>query len=156
LSIRNTLFSAAFILASSAAAHADGSWPIEAKGIDLGEVSGVAYYTVEADGFHAVTTLARSEGRTPLRIVSVLASRQSVVLSTPQQIGAVKISRNGNQVLVQKATVVSNWTIGRSVLQRAFENSVKVLEGCRWSNSRPAAPWLSDCWRRSPGSACLS
>jgi hypothetical protein len=82
--------------------------PIEAKSIHLGEVTGVAYYTVEPDGFHVVTTLAQGEARTPIRIVSVLASGQSVILSTPQQTGSIEISRNGDKVLVQKARVVSN------------------------------------------------
>jgi hypothetical protein len=58
MSIRSTLFAAAFTLASLGAAHADGLRPIEAKSIDLGEVSGIAYYTVERDGFHVVATLA--------------------------------------------------------------------------------------------------
>ena len=98
MSIRSTLFAATLILASSVAAHADGLRPIEAKSIDLGGVSGVAYYTVERDGFHVVTTLAQGEAGTPIRIVSVLASGQSVVLSTSQQTGSVKISRNGDQV----------------------------------------------------------
>jgi hypothetical protein len=108
MSVRSTLFAAAFVLASATAAHAESLRPIQAKSIDLGGVSGVAYYTVEADGFHVVTTLAQGEAGTPIRIVSVLASGQSVVLSTPQHTGSVKISRNGDQVLVQKATVVSN------------------------------------------------
>ena len=108
MSIRSTLFAAAFILSSSGAVYADGLRPIEAKSIDLGDVSGVAYYTVEPDGFHVVTTLAQGEAGTPIRIVSVLASGQSVVLSTPRQTGLLKISRNGDKVLIQKATVVSN------------------------------------------------
>jgi hypothetical protein len=108
MSIRNTLFAAAFVLVSSAAAHADVLRPIEAKSIDLGGVSGIAYYTVEPDGFHVVTTLAQGEAGTPIRIVSVLASGQSVVLSTPQQTGSLKITRNGDKLLVQKATVASN------------------------------------------------
>ena len=108
MSIRSTLFAVAFTLASIGAAHADGLRPIEAKSIDLGGVSGVAYYTVEPDGFHVVSTLAQGEAGTPIRIVSVLASGQSVVLSTPQQTGSLKISRAGDKVLVQKATVVSN------------------------------------------------
>jgi len=108
MSIRSTLFAAALTLASLGAAHADGLRPIEAKSIDLGDVSGVAYYTVEPDGLHVVTTLAQGEAGTPIRIVSVLASGQSVILSTPQQTGSLKISRNGDKVLVQKATVASN------------------------------------------------
>jgi len=108
MSIRTTLFAVAFTLASIAAGHAEGMRPIEAKSIDLGEVTGVAYYTVEPDGFHVVTTLAQGEAGTPIRIVSVLASGQSVILSTPQQTGSLEISRNGDKVLVQKARVVSN------------------------------------------------
>ena len=108
MSIRTTLFAVAFTLASIAAVHAESMRPIEAKSIDLGEVTGVAYYTVEPDGFHVVTTLAQGEAGTPIRIVSVLASGQSVILSTPQQTGSLEISRNGDKVLVQKARVVSN------------------------------------------------
>src|SRR5947199_10329267 len=98
MSIRNTLFAAAFTLASLGTAHADGLRPIEAKSINLGDVSGVAYYTVERDGFHVVTTLAQGEAGTPIRIVSVLASGQSVVLSTPHQASALELSRKGESV----------------------------------------------------------
>ena len=61
MSIRNILFAAAFGIASVAAARADGLRPIEGRSIDLGEISGIAYYTVERDGFHVVTTLAQGE-----------------------------------------------------------------------------------------------
>ena len=108
MSIRNSLFAAALSLASVGAAHAEGLRPIEAKSIDLGGVSGVAYYTVERDGLHVVTTLAQGEAGTPIRIVSVLAPGQSVVLSTPRQAGALEISRKGDSVLVRKAAAVTN------------------------------------------------
>ena len=107
MSIRSMLFAAAFALASLEAAHGDGLRPIEAKSIDLGEVSGVAYYTVERDGFHVVTTLAQGVEGTPIRVVSVLAPGQSVAFSTPQA-GALEISRNGDSVLIRKAKSVSN------------------------------------------------
>src|SRR5258708_8332835 len=71
------------------AAHADGLRPIEAKSIDLGEVSGVAYYTVERDGFHVVTTLEQGMARMPAPRVSRRSPGQSVVLSTPPQARAV-------------------------------------------------------------------
>ena len=106
--IRNTLFAAAFTLTSLAAAHADGLRPIEAKSIDLGELSGVAYYTVERDGYRVVTTLAQGETGTPIRIVSVLAPGQSVRLSTPHEQGALEIGRKGDSVFVRKAPPVSN------------------------------------------------
>jgi hypothetical protein len=101
MSIRNILFATAFALASLGATRADGLRPVEAKSIDLGDVSGVAYYTAERDGFHVVTTLAQGEAGTPIRVVSVLAPGQRVVLSTPQA-GALEISRQGDSVLVRK------------------------------------------------------
>ena len=107
MSIRNMLIATAFAFASVTTAHADGLRPIQAKSIDLGEVSGVAYYTAEHDGLHVVTTLAEGEAGTPIRVVSVLAPGQRVVLSTPQA-GALEISRQGDSVLVRKASAVSN------------------------------------------------
>ena len=112
MSVRSILFGAALALtsglASLGAAHADGLRPIEAKSIDIGGVSGIAYYTVEPDGFHVVTTLAQGEAGTPFRFVSVLARDQSVVLSTPLQAGALQITRKGDSLLVRKANAVSN------------------------------------------------
>jgi hypothetical protein len=107
MSLRSMLVVAAFALASLEAAHADGLRPIDAKSIDLGGVSGVAYYTVQRDGFHVVTTLAQGTAGTPIRVVSVLAPGQSVAFSTPQA-GVLEISRNGDSVLVRKAESVSN------------------------------------------------
>ena len=108
MSIRNMLFAAAFGFASLTTARADGLRPIEGKSIDLGEISGIAYYTVERDGFHVVATLAQGEAGTPIRVVSVLAPGQRVVLSTPQQADAIEISRKGDSVLVRKANAATN------------------------------------------------
>jgi hypothetical protein len=108
MSIRSTLVATALALASPAAVHADGLRPIDAISIDLREVSGVAYYTVERDGFHVVTTLAQGRTGTPIRVVSVLAPGQSVAFSTPGQVGALEVSRNGDSMLVRKAKSVSN------------------------------------------------
>ena len=107
MSIRNMLIATAFAFASVTTAHAGGLRPIEAKSIDLGEVSGVAYYTAEHDGLHVVTTLAEGNVGTPIRVVSVLAPGQRVVLSTPRA-GALEISRQGDSVLVRKANAVAN------------------------------------------------
>ena len=108
MSIRHIFFAAAFGIASLTAAHAEGLRPIEGKSIDLGGISGIAYYTVERDGFHVVATLAQGEAGTPIRVVSVLAPGQRVVLSTPQQAGVIEISRNGDSVLVRNANTASN------------------------------------------------
>ena len=108
MSIRSILFAAAFGIASLTAAHADGLRPMEGRSIDLGGISGIAYYTVERDGFHVVATLAQGEAGTPIRVVSVLAPGQRVVLSTPQQADGIEISRKGDSVLVRNANTASN------------------------------------------------
>ena len=108
MSIRNMIFAAAFSVASLTAAHADGLRPIEGKSIDLGGISGIAYYTVERDGFRVVATLAQGEVGTPIRVVSVLAPGQRVVLSTPQRADAIEISRKGDSVFVRNASTASN------------------------------------------------
>ncbi len=118
MSTRNMLFATAFALASLVAAHAGGMRPIEAKCIDLGEVSGVAYYTVERDGLHVVTTLAQGETGVPIRVVSVLAPGQSVVLSTPHSSGAIEIGRKGDSLVVRKATAVAEAMAPASNLTR--------------------------------------
>jgi hypothetical protein len=109
MSIRNILFAVAFGVASLGAARADGLRPSQGESVDLGEISGIAYYTVESDGFHVVATLAQGEAGTPIRVVSVLAPGQRVVFSTPQQAGAIEISRKGDSVLVRKAKAVTNY-----------------------------------------------
>ena len=108
MSIRNLLFAVAFGVASLGAARADGLRPIQGKSVHLGEISGIAYYTVERDGFHVVATLAQGEAGTPIRVVSVLAPGQRLVLSTAHQAGAIEISRQGDSVLVRKAKAVTN------------------------------------------------
>jgi len=108
MSIRNMLFAVAFGIASLTAARAEGLRPMAGKSIDLGGISGIAYYTVERDGFHVVATFAQGEAGTPIRVVSVLAPGQRVVLSTPQQADAIEISRKGDSVLVRKANAASN------------------------------------------------
>jgi hypothetical protein len=107
--IRNTLLAVAFTLASVGTGHAaDAVKPIEGRSIDLGEVSGVAYYTVEREGFRVVTTLTQGEAGTPVRVVAVLAPGQSVILSTPLEAGTVEITRQADTVLVRKTGVSTN------------------------------------------------
>ena len=102
-----TILAAAFVFASIGAARADGLRPIEGRSIDLGALSGVAYYTIERDGLRVVATLAEGEVGTPVRVEVVLAPGQSVVLSTPRAWGVasqtVEIGRRGDEVLVNDA-----------------------------------------------------
>ncbi|QPF88713.1 hypothetical protein [Bradyrhizobium commune] len=108
MSIRNTLLAAVFTIASFGVAHANGLRPIAAQSIDLGDVSGVAYYTVEPGGFRVVTTLAQGASGNPIRFVSVLAPGQRVVLSTPTHANAIEISRNGDTVLIRNTSAIAN------------------------------------------------
>ena len=113
MTIRRTILAAALALASiGSAAHAEGLKPAQGQNIDLGAVSGIAYYTVERDGFRVVATLAQ-EGQdgAPVRVEAVLAPGQSVVLSTPRGAGtlpyAVEISRRADAVLVRRAAAAA-------------------------------------------------
>jgi hypothetical protein len=104
VSIRNMLIVATLTFTSLTTAHSDGLRPIEAKSIDLGDVSGVAYYTTERDGFHVVTTIAQGAAGAPIRVVSVLTPGQRVVLSTANQASRLEISRQGDSLLVRRAS----------------------------------------------------
>ena len=104
MTIRRLITITASALAFIGAAHAGELKPSQSRQIDLGAVSGVAYYTVERDGFHVVATLAEGSTGTPVRVHAILVPGQSVVLSTPRAVGAapvaVKLSRQGDEVLV--------------------------------------------------------
>ncbi len=103
MSIRSTLLAAAITLASFGTAHAHDLRPIEGRSIHLGDISGVAYYTVEPAGFRVVTTLAQGAAGAPIRFVSVLAPNQRVILSTPTEASALEISRTGDSLLIRNA-----------------------------------------------------
>ena len=110
MTIRQTTLAAALALASIGPAHAEGLKPLQGQVIDLGDVSAVAYYTVERDGFRVVATLAKKdEDAVPVRVVAVLGADQSLTLSTPREWGtaadAVKIVRRADTLLVQEAAV---------------------------------------------------
>src|SRR3984893_14721075 len=108
MNIKQAPVAAAFALAAIGPAHAEGLKPLQGQVIDLGDVSGVAYYTVERDGFRVVATLAKKdEDAVPVRVVTVLGPDQSLTLSTPHEAGtppdAVEIIRRADTVLVHNA-----------------------------------------------------
>lgn len=82
--------------------HAEELKPIQARSIELGNTTGVAYYTIGDDGFRVVATLASGEAGTPVRFVATLTSGQSIVLSVSQAVKEparqVEIKRNGDSV----------------------------------------------------------
>ena len=92
---------AAATIAVSSIGPANAGGPRALK-IDLGGVNGVAYYTEEAGRFHVVATLAQQEGL-PIRVETLLAPGQSVVLSTAKgEAGAtsVELSRDKDDLTV--------------------------------------------------------
>jgi predicted aconitase len=109
MSIKHTALAAVLALTAAGAAQADALRSIEARSIDLGAVSGVAYYTVEPDGLRVVATLAEGEDGTPVRVEALLAAGQSVVISSPREAGApanrVEIARAGDGVLVSEVAL---------------------------------------------------
>ena len=82
-------------------------------------MSGVAYYTVERDGFRVVATLAKKdEDAVPVRVVVVLAPGQSMTLSTPHKAGippdSLDFVRRADTVLVHKTAASEGRLIGRA------------------------------------------
>jgi len=71
--------------------------------IDLGPVNGIAYYTVEKDGYHVVATLADADSDA-VRFEAVLVPGQTMILSSPASVGQaparIEISRNDDRVQV--------------------------------------------------------
>jgi len=108
MSIRSTLLAATVVIASFGAAHADGLKPVAARSIHLGDISGVAYYTIEPTGFRVVTTLAQGERGAPFRFVSLLTPGQRVVLSTPARADVLEISRTGDDLIIRDTNAVAN------------------------------------------------
>lgn len=76
--------------------------------LHLGEMNGVAYYTVEGHGYDVVATLA-SQGGTPVRFESTLLPGQKIVVSIPGSAGAkaqmVEFAREGDRLLVETSPV---------------------------------------------------
>lgn len=111
MTLRGIALATVLALTAVTTAHADGLLPRQAQVIDLGDMSGVAYYTAERSGYRVVATFAQNgaqgEAGTPVRFEAVLAPGQSVVLSTPRAAGraadAVEISRENDTMLVCKA-----------------------------------------------------
>jgi hypothetical protein len=84
--------------------YAEELRPIEAQSILLNDVKGVAYYTVQADGYQLVATMAADDATTPIRFVVSLQPRQTVTISVPGEVGApsvqIDFTRVGDQVFV--------------------------------------------------------
>jgi hypothetical protein len=96
---------AAIVLAATASlpARAAELRPMQGVSLQLGELHGIAYYTVEEAGYSVVATLAGQEGA-PVRFESTLLPGQKVVVSIPGHRGSqgqmVEFARQGHRMLV--------------------------------------------------------
>ena len=84
---------------------------MDAKSIALGQFSGVAYYTVQRDGYEFVITVASGPDGQSIRYVATLTSGQNILLSVPQALGhpplELEIKREGDSVSVNDQLAVS-------------------------------------------------
>jgi hypothetical protein len=101
-----SLVAATAVALTSGIVHADEPKPIQAQRLDLGGVAGIAYYTIEPDGFHVVATLAQhGKDGVPLRVQSVLNAGQRLEFSTPGVIGVepatITLERQGEKLVVR-------------------------------------------------------
>jgi hypothetical protein len=111
MSLRGVFITAGCAVSIAGPAQAEELATIASRSIDLGGISGVAYYTVEPSGYHVVATLAHSESAMPVRFEAVLAPGQTLKLSTPGTANVapavIEISRDGDRLLVRDATVMN-------------------------------------------------
>lgn len=101
---------AAIVIAATASlpARAAELRPMQGMSLQLGELHGIAYYTVEEAGYSVVATLAGQEGA-PVRFESTLLPGQKVVVSIPGHRGSqgqtVEFARQGHRMLRQPLLV---------------------------------------------------
>jgi hypothetical protein len=111
LRTRLASLAAVITIASASSAGAEELRPIQAKSLHLGEVNGIAYYTVHGEGYHVVATLAGTD-QTPVRFESTLLPGQTIVLSIPGSASAeartIEFLRKGDRLLVKTKPVQAN------------------------------------------------
>ena len=97
------------VVASSATVQAEPLSPAHGRSIDLGGFRGVAYYTVEDGGYRVVVTVMEADGK-PVRLETVLGPRQSMLLTSPQGVGAaakIEITRRDDQLHVNNVALTN-------------------------------------------------
>jgi hypothetical protein len=111
MSFRGVVLTALTGVVLNGTALAEEAPTIASRRIELGAISGVAYYTVEPSGYRVVATLAQGETGTPVRFETVLAPGQSMLLSTPglgdAEAARVEILHNGDALLVRNPAVMN-------------------------------------------------
>jgi hypothetical protein len=101
-----------FGLLFSSAAFSEELMPLAGRSVHLGDVTGIAYYSVEKDGYQVVATFASGEAAQPIRFVATLTAGQKVIFSVPREAGqealSVEITRTGDHLYVTKGQQVAS------------------------------------------------
>ena len=103
LAVAGGLVAVAVIAPVRAADKVAALRPAAAQTINIGYVSGVAYYTPQEDGYHVVATLSVAGGA-PIRVAATLQPEQAVSFSVPGAAetapSVVQIARRGDALTV--------------------------------------------------------
>jgi len=98
----------------SGLAQATEMHPMQATSISLGNVSGIAYYSVVGDGFQVVATLAAGEEGVPMRFVTTLADGQAMLVSVPRSADQapleLEFARLGDSLSVSEGSTITAMT----------------------------------------------
>ncbi len=74
--------------------------------LDLGDFTGVVYYTAEREGYRVVATIAEGEAGMPVRFQGMLAEGQAIAISVPGKPGraerSIEFARAGGRLLVHE------------------------------------------------------
>lgn len=106
---KNFIITAAAILAATTAGATAGELkPLAGHAINLGNIHGAAYYTIEDKGLRLVATLAEGETGSPVRFVSTLSEGQTMVIEVPRSSNHVAkeltFRRTGDRIVVEDAS----------------------------------------------------
>ncbi|MDV2987656.1 UNVERIFIED_CONTAM: hypothetical protein Q9R58_25450 [Methylobacteriaceae bacterium AG10] len=100
------LFAGAVSLATLFTIPTQAGQAQQVQNVDLGGLSGVAYYTTEAAGYRVIVSLARHDVTPAVRFEATLAPDQDAVVSIPRELGvqaqSLRIRRVGDAVIVRK------------------------------------------------------
>lgn len=108
--LKSTLVALGLAVGFATTAMAEDMTAYHGRSIDLGPVNGMAYYTIEKDGYHVVATLADADSKA-VRFEAVLTPGQTVTLSSPTAKGSaseqIQISRYNDRIHVQKVSATN-------------------------------------------------
>jgi hypothetical protein len=91
-------------LAGAGALRAEELPPYAGMALQIGDMKGVAFYTLQEEGYHVIAILAARPG-SPVRFESMLSPGQKMTISAPPtspvNARTVEFSRQGDRLLVE-------------------------------------------------------